>query len=311
MELDTFPFTQAADDLAEGQLVPFLGAAASRVGVAGELDIPDGRQLAAELIARMGDAYRRTGADDLAKAAQYFESTVYDRGSLYNFVRTRLVQEQQQAGASRVAHMLATMPDRGKPLFIVTTNYDTVVEKAFAEVDRPLCVLTQNVRNPELGVHQIRFSYEGETEVSDARDFDWYDNEQFKPNAAFLFKMHGSAHRRNIKDGDDDLIITEDDYVDFLVNLSPYYPPPSLTAAYKKRRFLFLGYSLVDWNFRVFLRLLVMRNAVSNRSGKRHYAIQRDAEELDMRLWDRRNVNVYRADLATFCDKLQAEWSHP
>jgi len=119
--------------------------------------------------------------------------------------------------------------------------------------------------------------------------------------------MHGSVHRQH-PGQPDDVIITEDDYVDFMVNsggsVSPYFPPASLTAAYKQRRFLFLGYSLYDWNFRAFLRVLTLRNALSARAVRRHWAIQLNPQPLEAELWRHRNVNLYDGSLADFCDRM-------
>ena len=127
----------------------------------------------------------------------------------------------------------------------------------------------------------------------------------------FLFKMHGSASDERIAgDARDNLVITEDDYVDFMVNaggpLNPNFPPPALLAEYKERRFLFLGYSLRDWNFRVFLRLLSQRNAMSGLAGRKHWAVQLNPNPVDVELWGRRNVDVYDGDLVEFTVRLGA-----
>ena len=90
--------------------------------------------------------------------------------------------------------------------------------------------------------------------------------------------------------------------------VSSIYPPAALSRAFKTRRFLFLGYSLEDWNFRAFLRLLVLRNAVSGKSKLRHWAIQLGPSKLDEALWFQRNVHVYDGDLGKFCGRLEEAW---
>ena len=42
-QLDKFPYTKVADWLREGEMIPFLGAGASRVGIVGESGPPDGK----------------------------------------------------------------------------------------------------------------------------------------------------------------------------------------------------------------------------------------------------------------------------
>ena len=309
MLLNDFPFSEVAGWLADGQVIPLLGAGASLVGTSGPHKLPDGSKLADELICRMKPAYPGQATDGLARVAEYFEQTVFDRPALFSYLRERFYQQQINAPLSRVAQLLAEMPNPElRSRFIVTTNYDNLIEQAFQKAQRPLCVITQNMRDPEHGASRVILKLpDGEVDQDDALMFQWNDDARFSPGTTYLFKMHGSADR-SVGGEFDGLIITESDYVDFLVNaggpVSPLFPPLSLLAAFTKRRFLFLGYSLEDWNFRAFLRLLVLRNAVSKKGQLRHWAIQRSPEELDVQLWGKRNVNVFDADLLKFCDEL-------
>jgi hypothetical protein len=321
LKLDQFPFTKVANWLSEGEVVPFLGAAASRIGVTGKSRLPTAQGLARELMTQMGGAFSGDESDDLAKVAQFFDS-LFGRPELYDYLHDRFQMKQADAPVARVARLLATVPNHIKPLFIITTNYDPLVERAFQEKQRPLCVITQNMRepHPEYGAGYIEVKYpDGTVERGFGRDFQLSDprfplgsDPRFPPGTAFLFKMHGSAHRTT---GEirDDLIITEDDYVDFIINSggpsSPIFPPSALDAAYKTRPFLFLGYSLNDWNFRVFLRLLYRRNTLSGNGQRKHFAIQLAPRPLEEQLWQQRNVNVFDGDLAEFCDRLEGIWA--
>ena len=51
-------------------------------------------------------------------------------------------------------------------------------------------------------------------------------------------------------------MLTEDDYLDFLVNLSsmPGLIPAVIKSALEQTTLLFIGYKIVDWNFRVLMR---------------------------------------------------------
>ena len=317
-ELNRFPFGQVAKWLSEGMVIPFLGAGASRIGAEEPL-LPDGRGLAEELIEAMGNAFPINSTRELAKVAQYFQDNVFGRPALYDHLHQRFEKEQRNNPPGLVATILARMP-RERPLFIVTTNYDSYVERAFRRAERPLCIITQNMRDSDKGVSVINLILpDGSQTQEDSRDFDWKDEERFDPDCAYLYKMHGSAHRPSPPQPDD-VIITEDDYVDFIVNLggtlSPYFPPPSLTLAFKKRPFLFLGYSLYDWNFRAFLRILTLKNAITQqnrsiaapRNERRHWAVRLNPDEAERELWERRNVNVYAGDLREFCEHLTASW---
>jgi len=310
--LAEFPFTKVADLIADGKVVPFIGAAASRVGASGVPVLPDARGLAAELIGEMGGGFSGAAGDDLAKVAQLYEHSVFGRPLLYDYIQRRFQKEQEACAPARVAQLLASRPDSGYPLFVITTNYDDYIERAFRAAGRPICVITQNLRYPdrERGPGLIEITLpDGAIERKDSRDFEWETDGRFAPQTAFLFKMHGSAHNDRTASADD-VIITEDDYVDFIINASvAIFPPASLAQEYQRRPFLFLGYSLSDWNFRIFLRLLGRRNALSGAGQNRHFAIQRSPALIDEQLWDQRSVNVYDGDLASFCEHLERIWA--
>lgn len=257
----------------------------------------------------MEGAYPQGTADELAKVAQVFEYTVFDRDALYKHLHRRFEIEQTSQRPSDVATMLAGLPNRQQNLFIITTNYDSFIERAFHAADRPICTVTQGLRASDGNDHHMLglelILPDGRTTTMESRDF---AVSEFPPGCTFLFKMHGSVHQ-SAQDGPDNVIITEDDYVDFIVNsggsVSPYFPPPALTREYKTRRFLFLGYSLYDWNFRAFLRVLALRNALSGREKRRHWAVQLNPDPIEVDLWRHRNVNVHNGDLAQFCVRLR------
>jgi SIR2-like protein len=307
--LDEFPFAQVSSWLSRGEIIPFVGAGASCSEPGATVTLPDGRALADELASLMPGSVALDAHDNLAKVAQFFQHTVFDRAALYDYLHRRLEVEQARTPPGAVAKLLAGIPNGSAPLFLLTTNYDSFIERAFRDAGRPLCTITQNMRDPESGASKISLIYpDGYRGQEDSSEFQWNDR-RFEPGTAFLFKMHGSVQQA-LPDGPDNVIITEDDYVDFMVNsggnISPYFPPASLTAAYKKRRFLFLGYSLYDWNFRTFLRMLTIRNALSGREIRRHYAIQLKPMTIEVELWRQRNVNLYDGDLADFCARALA-----
>ena len=293
--------------LAAGEIVPFLGAGASLVRPPDAKQVPDGKGLAAEMVKEMA-AYPPGASEDLAKVAQLYQRTVFDRDDLYALLHEQFEAEQVDQPPSDIATMLAELPRGEVPLFVVTTNYNSFVERAFRTAGRPICVITQNMRNIGESAPGVQLVLpDGSATSSDSLEFQW-DSSRFSRDCAFLFKMHGSVHGAPPQ-RDDDVIITEDDYIDFMVNLggktSYDFPPPALTKAYKARRFLFLGYSLHDWNFRAFLRLLGLRNAISPREERRHWSLQLNPHKIEVDLWSHRNVNVYNGDLAEFCVRLR------
>jgi hypothetical protein len=85
----------------------------------------------------------------------------------------------------------------------------------------------------------------------------------FEPTVAnpVVFHLHGYDKVS------ESLVLTEDDYLDFLVNIStdPALLPPRIQAALTGASLLFIGYSPADWDFRVLFRGLVMSKESSLR----------------------------------------------
>ncbi len=84
------------------------------------------------------------------------------------------------------------------------------------------------------------------------------------------------------------MVLTEDDYLDFLVNISEEQKliPPRIEDAFSTSALLFLGYSLEDMNFKVLFRKLVGYMQISQI--QRHVSVQLapkaekpDQEEID------------------------------
>jgi hypothetical protein len=67
------------------------------------------------------------------------------------------------------------------------------------------------------------------------------------------------------------------------------------------RDFLFVGYSLVDWNVRVILRKLLTRSAAGR---VKFWAIVSGHSEVEQRVWQAQNLNIYPMDLLDFAKEL-------
>jgi hypothetical protein len=83
-----------------------------------------------------------------------------------------------------------------------------------------------------------------------------------------VYHLHG--HEEVV----DSLVLTEADYIDFIVNVSqrPELIPTPIQDAMTDNALLFLGYSLSDWNFKVFFRTLQNYLEKSTRGG--HVSVQ-------------------------------------
>ena len=68
----------------------------------------------------------------------------------------------------------------------------------------------------------------------------------------------------------------------------------------RRSHFLFMGYSLRDWNLRVILHRIWGEQKLSYKS----WAIQLDPQELDLRFWLKRDVDILNTRLEDYVDKL-------
>jgi hypothetical protein len=77
------------------------------------------------------------------------------------------------------------------------------------------------------------------------------------------------------------LVLTEDDYFEYLISLIQYKPriPGVVGHQTTSTSLLFLGFQLTDWNFRVLYRLIMSQEGSSKLKQLTHVAVQVDPEE--------------------------------
>lgn len=105
-----------------------------------------------------------------------------------------------------------------------------------------------------------------------------YDDEpDYQPSAQrpLVYHLFGNC------DEPDSLVVTEDDYFDYLIGVSTNKDliPIAVRQALADTALLFLGFRLDDWNFRVIFRSLMLQEGRSRRSRHAHIAGQVLPEE--------------------------------
>jgi hypothetical protein len=294
------PYGVIWDALNSGQVVPFLGAGASMVG-SKQWDsknpecLPTGRQLA-EYLAKQSalPSVDERERFDLAKVASYY-SDVSGRGILRRKLREIFLRDFPHGSIH------AFLAGFEGPMLIVATNYDRLLETAFAAAGRPFDVVVYPSDRLDSAGTVLWRRHEDQA------------FENVRPNQldidltkrTVIFKMHGSVEPAGQQF--DSFVITEEDYVEFLSRLSsPVGAVPSVFLDYcRERSFLFLGYSLRDWNLRVVLRNLATQVANREREALPSWAIDKYPSALERILWNRRNVNIYEMSVEEFVAKMQ------
>ena len=154
------------------------------------------------------------------------------------------------------------------------------------------------------------------------RELDWLpsrfeDDPNYTPTAAepLVYHLFGSAKEV------ESLVITEDNYLDYLVHISAEMNriPTYIRGAVANSSLMFLGYSLHDWEFRVILRGLVA--TLNQRHRFKHVAVQLEESQANEKAIDDvqhflhqyfqdAEINVFWGSTAQFMAELREQWEN-
>ena len=267
----------------DGKCTPFLGAGAC----AGTL--PLGGEIAQRWAAE--ENYPLEDEWDLARVAQFLsvnDDPMWPKEKICSELRDVGPPDFDRPGEPHAA--LAALPI---PLYI-TTNYDDFMVQALQRAGktphRELCRWNELLKNTP--------------SVFDAHG-------GFVPTAAepVVYHLHGTF------DLPDSIVLTEDDYLDFLVSVSrrPDVLPTRIQAAVASTSLLFVGYRLADSSFRVLHRGLVATSPPGLR--RLSVAVQLSPVDSDTargylaRYFSAMSVSVYWGEAGEFARMLLERWN--
>jgi DNA-binding SARP family transcriptional activator len=270
--------------LLAGRVVPVIG-----VDGAGELaehlatafSVPDDRPI------------------DLARVSQYV-ATMQGSGPLYDELHARFEAAVEPGPLHRfLARLPALLRERGAAhQLIVTTNYDLALERAFAEEDEELDIVSYVAT----GAHRGRFWHRPPGEPPRPIDVpNTYATELSLDRRTILLKLHGAVDPLPEREWES-FVITEDDYIDYLGHSElTTVVPVALAATLRRSHFLFLGYEMADWNLRLILNRIWGERPV----GYRSWAVQRSPSPLAVAFWRRFDVAALDVDPASYVELLE------
>jgi SIR2-like domain len=293
------PYGFIATGLSRGRIVPFFGAAASAVyrppdeqWKPGKSFLPFGSELA-RMLAKDANYPEglMSGSLDLALIASYAEVQA-NRSYLDDNLHKAFSADCNPGDLhTTIAGFEATR-------LYVTTNYDDLLEKALAPRQPHLII--------DRGSHGLWVTPSGkqpeQVPQTGQRIYELLNDEKTQlPSRPIIFTMHGSVNKAH--SDEDCYLITEEDYVDFLGRDGGCYVPPYIDALMQGKDFLFLGYSLADWNVRVILRKLLKRSTALARPVK-CWAIVNGKNRVEQQVWQANNLNIYPMDILAFAKEL-------
>ena len=304
------------DAITAGELIPFLGAGVNLCdrpeGEEWHRDsqfLPSGAELSRALALEF--SYPWTDNGDLLRVSQYV-ALMHTLKRLYESLRTIFDKDYPPTSLHNFfANLPRLLRERNYPssLLIVTTNYDDLLERAFKSVNQPYDLVTYWIGDQdEQRGRLLHWTAQGRPcPIEDPSRYEGIkvDEAQNLVNPVIL-KVHGAVDRtvsRAMRPRDS-YVITEDHYLDYLTRSDiSALVPATLKGKFANSSFLFLGYSLRDWNLRVFLNRIQMQQRQALQYHKM-WAIQRQPVELEQKFWDARGVEIFDANLCEYVAEL-------
>jgi hypothetical protein len=276
-----------------GRCTPFLGAGASAAV------LPTGAKIANAWATKYN--YPLTDSSNLISVSQFLAVNRDAMFPKYEMVEMFGKQPAPNFKDPLDPHVvLATLP---LP-FYLTTNYDDFMAQAlkqkmlWRQPQRVLCQWNRAVKNL----------------VRDNPDLiELKQNSIVNVANPVIFHLHGYVPFA------ESLVLTEDDYLDFLVNIAgdKEIIPPQIEKALTGNTLLFLGYRIGDWNFRVILRsfarllessVLSLNIAVMKLPEPSASTTAGEVQAYLTKYYQNIGVRVYWGEMRDFMTELKTRW---
>ena len=259
----------------------YLPSGAELAGyLADAFDYPPGQ--ARDLVRVSEYAYVMNGSGPLYERLHEVFDADYPIGHLHRFLAALPTRIE------RLGH-----PRRGQ--LIVTTNYDDALERAFDAAQEPYDVVWYIAEGDRRGKFWHRAPGAAPQVIERPKSYDGLSLEE----RTVIMKIHGAVDRQDSER--DSYVITEDHYIDYLTRTDiSNLIPVTLAAKLRKSHFLFLGYSMRDWNLRVILHRIWGEQKLSYKS----WAVQLNPDEIDREFWELRGVDILDVPLDRYVDAL-------
>jgi len=295
MTLTSFQWTYLLDSIQKKSCTPFIGAGASSQWL----------PLASEIACKWAKEYGYPLEDsyDLSRVSQFLAVSMRNELSPKFIIREELKEKKPPNFAlpEFINTPYALLASLNLPIYI-TTNYDYFMEKALKDFGKePISEFCRwNNFAKAAGIPSV------------------FDNpDTYIPTEArpLVYHLHGDLETPQ------SMVLTESDYIDFIVsaNSRSGVLPKLISQALAATSLLFIGYSLVDMNFRIIFRgimnflgsqfqlpnVAVMRTPHGVTDDKQSLA-QEYLKEYSKNMF---KVDVYWGDALLFSDDLRKRWN--
>jgi hypothetical protein len=296
-----------------GWVTPVLGAGASLCGrpkcIADEWigNYPPNSRELSEYLAKSfhypAGEYGGGSSPDLLHVSQWIYAMKGGSGPIYGMLHELFKVEFPH---TPLHDFLAEAPgflrEKGllrKPPLILTTNYDDLMEAALEASGEPFDLVVYMAEGPHEGMFCHRPPDGPLQPISDPQT-----NVEIDPDQrTVVLKIHGFVNRQDAND--DSYVITEDHYIEYLTRTDlDSLIPVKVLQRLRNCHFLFLGYSLRDWN----LRAMLSRLYAERLKDWDWWAIQVNPDPLEQKSWERRRVEIFDYELSDYIELLRASF---
>ena len=243
--IQNVPYRVIADCFKDHSIALFLGSAASFFGAPTDMALPSGMALAKLLVER--SEYPGSLSDPLTKVAQYLEEVPADREYILSTVAARFCESINPEYQSALTRFLAVVPSAMIPKLIITTNYDTLVEGVLEKRKIPYLVVSHILKGSRYAGRLLSYSsLQNPLDTSNIQTRQQVENYLLEMSdqgidPILIYKMNGTAWLRTGKTMLDSVVLTENDYIDFLAQDILSRIPDTILGLLRASRLLFLG----------------------------------------------------------------------
>jgi hypothetical protein len=179
---------------------------------------------------------------------------------------------------------------------LVTTSYGLALERAFEAAGEEVDVVSYIASGRDRG-RFCHLSPDGATRVIDVPNT--YATELSLDRRTVILKIRGQIDPSDA--GADSFVVTEDDYIDYLLRADVASAVPvGLAATLRRSHFLFLGYTVRDWHLRLVLGRMWGDEPVAYRS----WAVHPKPGPAERELWRRLDVELAETPLELYVEGL-------
>jgi len=283
-----------------GRLVTMLGTGACGGTVDNPRVVLEG-EIAAHLARAFG--YPLEDGRDLPRVSQYI-AVKHGLGPLYDELHTLFDEDYEPGPVHRfLAELAGMLRSQAAPAqLIVTTAYDNALERAFADVGEEFDVVSYIAVGRDRG-RFLHLAPDGRMTVIDLPNT--YADLSLAERTVIL-KIHGQVDRRPAREWES-FVVSEDDYIDYLVQTDiATVVPVTLAARLRRSHYLFLGYALHEWNLRVFLHRIWLDDV-----RYRSWAIQPAPSPIEREFWRQQGVDIFDVGLEEYAQSLLGRVAAP